>query len=45
MSDENVLGILEQKVKLRLPQTAAKLQKIKLDSELRVYHLVEDWDT
>ena len=46
MSDENVLGILEQKVKLRLPQTAAKLQKrdkqtsklsknlIKLDSVL-----------
>ena len=57
MSDENVLGILEQKVKLRLPQTAAKLQKrdkqtsklsknlIKLDSELRVYLLVKDWDT
>ena len=57
MSDENVLGILEQKVKLRLPQTAAKLQKrdkqtsklsknlIKLDSELRVYLLVEDWDS
>jgi len=27
MSDENVLGSLEQKVKLRQPQTATKLQK------------------
>ena len=27
MSDENVLGSLEQKVKLRQPKTAAKLQK------------------
>ena len=56
MSDENVLGSLEQKVKLRKPQTAAKLRKrdkqtsklsknlIKLDSELRVYLLVEDWE-
>ena len=53
MSDDNVLGSLEQKVRLRQPQTAAKLRKrdkqtsklIKLDLELRVYLLVEDWDS
>ena len=53
MSDDNVLGSLEQNVRLRQSQTAAKLRKrdeqtsklIKLDLELRVYLLVEDWDS
>ena len=57
MSDENVLGSLEQKVKFRQPQTATKLQKsgkqtsklsknlIKPDSDFRVHLLVEDWVT
>ena len=57
MSDENVLGSLEQKVELRQPQTAAQLWKsgkqtselsknlIKPDSDFRVHLLVEDWVT